>query len=110
MQMWKPKHGASQKFRDCSREYGKVRECVIREKRMFNAIIQDQKLEGPDAIPNYLSMKFKEKEENKKKMKMMGEDHDTMAAKMEQMEKENQTDIKIVDVEGFKKKREMGYM
>jgi len=46
-------------------------------------------LKGPEAIPDYLAMKFKEKEEQKQKLKMMGDDSEGLKAKLNEMEIEN---------------------
>ena len=111
MQMWKPKLGSKQKFRDWKDEYYDFRDCFIREKRIFKSMVPEDEQKDENAIPNYLEKVFKQKEEDKMKRKMMGDDDD-LRHKIKSYE-DTGASKKVIDVNQFeqqKKQMEEKYM
>lgn len=52
---------------DCLDEYNSFRNCVIREKKIFRSMVDDEtRKKDPSAITDYLEKHFKEKEKLKK--------------------------------------------
>ena len=72
-------------------------------------MVNEQDREDPNAIPNYLEKVFKQKEEDKFKRKMMGDDVD-FRDKIKQRETQG-ADIKLVNPNELKnKKMEQSYI
>ncbi|CAI2381544.1 unnamed protein product [Moneuplotes crassus] len=107
MQMHKPKLGRKQAFRDCSNEFSDFRNCFLREKRLFKSLVSKEDQEDPNAIPNYLEKVFLQKEKDKVKRKMMGDDID-IQDKVENFE--DSSNVQFVDTSKFDKKMEEKYM
>ena len=76
---------------------------------MFRSIAGGADLDTAEAIPNYLEKVFKQKEADKKKRKMMGEEIETVQDKIERFEADT-TETQYVDVSSFKEKKMKQYM
>ena len=69
---------------------------------MFKSLISEDALKDPNAIPNYLEKVFKQKEEDKLKRKMMGDEVE-MRDKIKNYAVDD-IQIKYVDTEKFERK------
>ncbi len=77
---------------DCMDEYHNFRDCVIREKKMFKSLVGDVDIkQNPQAIPEYLEKHFKQKEEQKRKQKMMGNQEEELKDRIQKAEEEAST-------------------
>ena len=101
----KPKD-SSQRIQNCDRQFSDLRNCVVREKKVFRDLFGkiDTK-ENPEAIPEYLEKHFAEKEKMKKQRKMMGESTNDLVDKIKEMEEQASMDMNKVSVSEFKAKK-----
>lgn len=87
---------SSQNITDCNQQYNALRQCVIREKKVFRDLVSEVDRQSPMAIPNYLEKHFKEKALMAKERAMMGNTQD-LRQKIEEMEEVNTANRKLVD-------------
>jgi fructose-1,6-bisphosphatase/inositol monophosphatase family enzyme len=59
-------------------QYDALRQCMIRERKIFKDMVSEVDRKDPQAIPNYLEKHFKEKAARKKEIQMMGGTTDDM--------------------------------
>ena len=70
---------------------------------MFKSMVNENEQADPNAIPNYLEKAFKQKEEDKLKRKMMGDDID-LKDKIRTYEDDG-VNVKYIDTTRFEKQK-----
>ena len=75
----------------------------LERNRMFKSLVSEDEQKDPNAIPNYLEKVFKQKEDDKLKRKMMGDDAE-LRDKVKNYASDD-TNLQYVDIERFEKKK-----
>ena len=92
---------------NCDRQFNSLRECIVREKRVFRSIFGElDTRKDPNAIPEYLEKHYKEKEEKKKERKMMGQDAEDLQSKIDEMQEKANINQKKMNVGAYKQKKQ----
>lgn len=93
---------------DCLDEYHSFRDCIVREKKIFRSMVDEQtRNSDPNAITDYLEKHFKEKEKLKKQRQMMGTDEQELRNKIQKMEEDHLVKKKKIDTLEFQNKRQI---